>query len=128
MTSRGFSSAIDSPDSTTRNYIDGRAKPGADYLEKLVRRYTHVNLAWLLTGQGEMFLSSSHAAEPRVTYQRSTGGQNQNIGTNDGKAEQVTVEDCQKELNLAQQTIKQLRSQLTDKERIIQLLESQPKK
>lgn len=126
LSSRAFSAALDAPDATTRNYIDGRSKPGSDYLEKVLRTFESVNPAWLIIGEGAVFKDST--SESKALQQKNTGGVN--IVTNHGVAAQHynSIPDCEKDLQVAQDKIAQLTSQLQDKERIIQLLEIQMKK
>ncbi|MCA8830567.1 helix-turn-helix domain-containing protein [Hymenobacter pini] len=138
LTSRAFSASIDVPDATTRNYIDGRSKPSAEYIEKIIRRYAHVNPTWLLTGEGEPL--HDEAAEPRALYQKNSGGNN--IGHNaaggrvtqhiahahamPGQSSVPWTPEMREEFY--EQQIELLKGQLADKERIIQLLEMQLKK
>ena len=46
------------------NYLHGRP-PNADFLQRLCER-KHVNINWLLTGEGNPYLSASLSGPPRV--------------------------------------------------------------
>lgn len=50
-----FSKFIGVSDGTTRMYTTRGSKPGAEYLEKIIRANNRINIEWLLTGEGEMF-------------------------------------------------------------------------
>jgi len=137
ISSRAFSAALDAPDATTRNYVDGRSKPGADYLEKILRRFERVSPDWLLTGAGGMF--RSELGESSTTSQNNSGGNSVGINAGSGKVSQKntavqgqppdnTILLSRQEYSLLQSQIKTLQNQLADKERIIQLLEMQIKK
>jgi hypothetical protein len=125
LSSRAFSTSLDVPDATTRNYIDGRSKPGYDYLEKVARKYPQISITWLLTGEGEM--QADQAEEPRAVYQTKTQVSGINVGHNAGTVAQhfASTAECERELAVVQKENEQLRSQLADKERIIQIQEQQ---
>ena len=129
LSTRGFSKAIGVSDTNTRNYLDRGSKPNSDYLEKIMRRFERVNSQWLLLGQGEMFLSSS---EPASFQQKNSGGNNIGQNTGTGTVTQThnrdTSSELQQQLDAARREIELLKSQLGDKDRIIQLLEMQLKK
>ena len=50
---------------------NGRTKPGCEFLERFIAKYTEINARWLLTGEGEMEDQSSNAVieylEKKVT-------------------------------------------------------------
>ncbi|MCZ2444639.1 MAG: helix-turn-helix transcriptional regulator [Flavobacteriales bacterium] len=43
--------------SSLSHFFSGRNKPGWDFLEKLSLVFPEINLNWLLTGQGNMFVT-----------------------------------------------------------------------
>jgi transcriptional regulator with XRE-family HTH domain len=104
-----FSRALGVSETTIRNYTDRGSKPGADFLEKLVNHFNQVNITWLVSGLGAplSYDSSIEVAEARAA------------GKDDPLQQQYLA---------AQREIELLKSQLQDKERIIQLLEAQLKK
>jgi hypothetical protein len=129
MSVRAFSAALDTPASTTRNYLDKGTKPSTDYIERIAEHFDTVNLHWLITGQGAPFLAGN---QDRITQtgnfnQAGTGNKqvvkgNKGSATNANHSTTIRVEG-QSDLAMANALIEQLRSQLADKERIIQLLE-----
>ncbi|MBO9638423.1 MAG: helix-turn-helix transcriptional regulator [Siphonobacter aquaeclarae] len=50
-----FSKEIGKPRSTIQVILDGRSKPGFDFLELVLLHFPDINPAWLMTGEGEMF-------------------------------------------------------------------------
>ena len=82
-----------------------------------------INPIWLLTGQGEPFLNAN---EPSVSTTTIEGKKNKGIqstGNGTNTINNITLDDCKKDLATAHKEIALLTSQLADKERIIQLLE-----
>lgn len=118
MSVRGFSLEIGSSDTNTRNYLDRGSKPGADYLERIVRRFDAVNGTWLLTGLGEPFLTSHPTMhnENNASVKKTKG----NVQANSGQTvNNITIQDCEKDLAIcrtklegAENEIKLLRQQL----------------
>lgn len=41
--------------------ISGRNKPGYDFIERTASRYPSLNIEWLITGRGKMYLSDAEA-------------------------------------------------------------------
>jgi transcriptional regulator with XRE-family HTH domain len=124
-----FAKVLGVSGSTVRNYFDAErnTKPGYDVLEKLYRSFGHISLPWLLTGEGEPFLQKlTTTDEPTNIYTKKNLGNA--IGTNHGVATQsqgqapAATADCAIKLEAARELIQQLKSQLKDKEDIIQLL------
>jgi hypothetical protein len=111
-----LSRILDTSDSTVRNYIYRDTKPGYDVIEKLYRSFRHINLYWLFGEQGEPLLASPPAgatgsvtASKKITRSLVVG--------NAANATQNQAGDSDKDV-----LIEQLRSQLADKERTIQIL------
>jgi hypothetical protein len=97
MSVRGFSLEIGSSDTNTRNYLDRGSKPGADYLERIVRRFEAINGTWLLTGLGEPFLSNpaTMTNENKARIKKTKG----NIQSNSGQTvNNITMSDCEQDL------------------------------
>ncbi len=111
--------------STLRNYTDRDSKPGYEVLEKLYHSFKHINLHWLFGEPGEPLLSG--AAEAPGVYQRAKNNSGNMMGTNHGTITQTqhhaSSANCEEQLAAAKEVIALLRSQLVDKERIIQFLE-----
>lgn len=119
---RAFSTAIGATDTNTRNYIDRGSKPNAEYLGKLLKRFSDINPTWLLLGEGEPFLAGGTPTTTNTTHINNNSG----IGINTGT---VTLEACQRELEAMkrdavsyQREIELLKGQLEDKNEIITLL------
>jgi hypothetical protein len=123
MSVNAFSKSIDVPGTTTQNYLKRGTSPKTEFLAKILSRFEQINSIWLYTGEGQMLLESGSAAEPSATsIKKNTGN---SITNNRGTATQTQTladHDCAVKLEAAQQLIEQLRSQLQDKEHIIQLL------
>ena len=69
MTQAEFAESIGISQGTLANFTGKRASvPGADVIAKILETYPDVNIAYILTGQGEMFLpkEESPALESRV--------------------------------------------------------------
>lgn len=113
--------AIGSSDTNTRNYLDRGSKPGADYLERILRRFETVNGTWLLTGKGEPFLVAPVPTTSNTAHVKNNSG----IAINNGTAT-ITLEACQRELeNMRrdaasyQREIELLNGQLSAKDALI---------
>jgi len=121
---RAFSTAIGATDTNTRNYIDRGAKPNAEYLGKLLKRFDDINPTWLLLGEGEPFMEKSN--EPRGS---STSEVKNNYGNNVGSNRGGTVTQHQSaganpserdtKLALAEREIQHLREQLAAKDALL---------
>lgn len=137
-----FSRALGVSETTVRNYVDRTSKPSSEILEKIVNTFKQVNLVWLVTGEGEPFLQEAgESAQPSSHHKgnfssnvlgTNYGQSNQNAGTgnpnqhiDDSIAPQYFTpgaNNLEEKLRAAEETIHLLKSQLQDKERIIQLL------
>ncbi|AMJ65923.1 transcriptional regulator [Hymenobacter sp. PAMC 26628] len=130
MSARAFSAAIGSGDTNTRNYLDRGSKPGADYLEKIMRRFETVNSAWLITGDGEPFLPGAPAPGTLTQTQKKNrqsqkGSQGNFIQTNHGVIS-YSIADCEKERDTYKASVESykkevelLREQLAMKDTVI---------
>jgi hypothetical protein len=114
----------------TQNYIGSRqTEPKHEYLAKVVHHFDNVNAHWLLTGEGEPFLSvlSGDVTQTGNFNQAGTsnkqtvrGNRGNVIGTNNGTAiGSVELEDCKRGLNEAQREIEYLRGQLKMQESVL---------
>ena len=111
MSVRAFSAALDTPASTTRNYLDKGTKPSTDYIERIAEHFNTVNLHWLITGQGEHFLFTN-PQNPSTNIDAKKISRSQVINSNKGKA-MINADDNEKDLAAAQREIELLRQQLT---------------
>ena len=114
---RKFARMLDVSDTNIRNYIERGTKPSSDALERLLQNIPHLNPAWLLTGEGEPFLSdSTSGANSEVNYTGNNYGNN--VGSNRGglvtqhHGPHTSPDERDTKLVLAQQEIESLRTQL----------------
>ncbi|HLO89782.1 MAG TPA: helix-turn-helix transcriptional regulator [Lentimicrobium sp.] len=69
ITNNKFASEIGISSGRMSNIATNRNKPDSELLAKIVKRYTNVNMKWLLIGTGEMFLdSTSQVNDSSVPY------------------------------------------------------------
>lgn len=129
MSARGFSMAIGSSDTNTRNYLDRGSKPGADYLERILRRFEAINGTWLLTGRGEPFLTNTPLDQSTTINAEENSGNIQNNTGNAQVTNNIELAECKRDLEATrkdaaayQREIALLQGQLKDKEEIITLL------
>lgn len=134
MSARTFSERIGESPTNTQNYVGKRnAEPRAGYLENILRHFTSVNPLWLLTGNGEPFLPDQQSGTTQTGNFNQSGTSNkQTIKGNKGNIQNnagggntmnnVTLDDCKRDLADAQKEIGFLTSQLAEKERTIQIL------
>jgi len=129
MSARGFSMAIGSSDTNTRNYLDRGSKPGADYLERILRRFEAINGTWLLTGRGEPFLTNTPSDQSTTINAEENSGNIQNNTGNAQVTNNIELAECKRDLEASrkdaaayQREIALLQGQLKDKEEIITLL------
>lgn len=50
-----FASILGIQRSNITHIVDGRNKPSLSFIEKLTAKFPHVNIEWLITGNGEMY-------------------------------------------------------------------------
>jgi hypothetical protein len=123
-----FARTMGVSDTNVRNYLDRGSKPSSEFLETLILNFDTINPAWLLTGKGEPFLSPP-TENPPLTANTKKISRSQVIGSVGGDVHQNTLDPLSAEQHAAlQREIELLRSQLNDKERIIQLLLNQQPK
>ncbi len=88
----------------------GRGSIGSEILEKIVERYKDLSLTWLITGKGNMLLEGN--------YQSS-------IQSGNWSEDEVKYPSNEYVISLLRDKIAVLESALSDKEKIIKLLETQ---
>jgi hypothetical protein len=120
LSARAFSETIGEKPTITQNYVGTRnSMPGADYLEKVMKRFDSINPVWLLTGEGEPFKEGSAPTQ----NQTNISGKKNTVavaGTNNGTAttNNYNLADCEKERDT-------LRIQFDNAQREIELLTGQ---
>lgn len=66
-----FAEIIDIEQKTVWNYLNNRRKPSLEFISKIIAIYPHINLYWLLTGNGSMEVSNTSTNDNNgslVTY------------------------------------------------------------
>jgi hypothetical protein len=127
---RAFSESIGESPTNTHNYTSGDTRPKPEYLKKVLVQFRNINAHWLMTGEGEPFLSDPITGTTQTGNFNQVGtgnkqvvkGKGNVVGTNLGTITHTTLPDCEKDLAAAQKEIALLTSQLADKERTIQIL------
>jgi hypothetical protein len=118
---RGFSLAIGEKPTNTSNYVTGRNKPSAEFLERIILHFGNVNAHWLITGGGEPFLSPptentlSNVNDQKFFRSQVTGtnnGPNNQQQHNTNPSASTQDPDLKTKLTLAEQEIQHLRTQL----------------
>jgi hypothetical protein len=135
-----FAKVLGVSGSTVRNYFDSErnTKPGYEVLEKLYHSFGHINLPWLFGAPG-----SPLVADKLETGTTQTGNSNQagtgnkqtikgnNVGIQNGgavhqyKSKLPVQAEGIDDVEMLKTLVQQLRSQLDDKERTIQILLTQ---
>jgi len=72
LSSTEFAKMIGVQPSTISHILSGRNKPGFDFIQSLLNRFTDVNATWLITGHGAMYIRDMTAAQaqtPQMTDQ-----------------------------------------------------------
>jgi hypothetical protein len=115
---RGFSAVLDTPASTTRNYLDKGTKPSTDYIERISERFQNVNIHWLITGNGEPFLSSHPTmnANSKNDIKKVKGTVQANTGDT---VNNITLDNCQRDLAAAKAEVKALHEQLASRDALL---------
>lgn len=68
-----FSDDIDVSQPFVNQILRGKAKMSSKVINNIMKAYSHVNIEWLLRGDGEMFFSvgKGEVSEPEVEYKPS---------------------------------------------------------
>lgn len=114
---RAFSEAIGDSYSNTQNYIGTRQlAPKHEYLAKVINHYSDVNAQWLLTGQGEPFLSDPQIPSTNLNAKKIS--RSQFVASNQGKAV-MNANEYEKDLTTARKDIERLQEQLATKDALL---------
>lgn len=68
LSATSFAERIGIQRSTLSHLFSGRNKPGFEFLIKITDEFPLLNLNWLITGNGEMYLSSSDEEELKGSH------------------------------------------------------------
>ena len=113
ISARAFSVLIDESPTNTQNYIGKRNSiPGADYLEKIVNHFENVNPIWLLAGRGEPFIGDAPTPPVSISNKKNKGPVQNNTGNNT-ITNNISLNNCQRDLAAAKTENDLLRQQLT---------------
>jgi plasmid maintenance system antidote protein VapI len=55
LTNSKFASILGIQRSNVTHIVDGRNKPSLSFIEKLMSKFPHVNIEWMISGTGEMY-------------------------------------------------------------------------
>lgn len=132
QSARAFSEAIGESPTNTHNYISGGRKPAPDYLKSLLLHYRNINSYWLLTGEGEPFLTdkpessitqtgnnNQSGTSNKQTIKGNKGTIQNNTGSHNTVTNNVKLESCQRDLATAQKEIEHLQVQLRMQETVL---------
>jgi hypothetical protein len=124
MSVRAFSAVLDTPASTTRNYLDKGTKPSTDYIERIAEHFDTVNIHWLITGQGGPFLNSQQGSVTQTGTFNQAGTKNKQTNSNssqEGKAN-AALESANKEIALLREQLAMKDQLLAAKDEMLALL------
>jgi plasmid maintenance system antidote protein VapI len=69
LTNSKFASILGIQRSNVTHIVDGRNKPSLSFIEKLITKFPHVNIEWLMTGTGEMY-KQKETSEQKVEQKK----------------------------------------------------------
>jgi hypothetical protein len=92
--------------------LKAKGSVGSDILERVKDNYTDLSLVWLVTGKGHMLLSPP-------------ASQNEHISSELKEEQQLYFTSKDEVIKLLNKQIAKLETTIADKEKIIQLLESE---
>ncbi len=64
LTQAQFADSIGVGRASVSHILAGRNKPGYDFIERMVSRYSDINLDWLITGKGRMYKKDKDVVMP----------------------------------------------------------------
>lgn len=71
MSISAFARSVDVSDDTIRKILNGKLKPSATVLKKILETYPNINRDWFETGKGEMFTWKNNSGN--TLNEKSTG-------------------------------------------------------
>jgi transcriptional regulator with XRE-family HTH domain len=91
LTNSKFASILGIQRSNITHILDGRNKPSLSFIEKLIAKFPHINIEWLITGTGEMYKQTENHEQkfrqktgdsptlfPEINTIQNTAGQKEN--------------------------------------------------
>lgn len=67
MNNNSFALSIGKSPSNMKPIIDGKTKPGWEMLELILTKYPQINPAWLMKGEGHIFINQKHEVKKEET-------------------------------------------------------------
>ncbi len=64
LTATNFAALIKVNASAVSHILNGRSKPGFDVLDKIAEAFPDIDLNWLITGKGSLYLDKQKSASP----------------------------------------------------------------
>lgn len=129
MKAGAFSRALGISETNIRNYTDRTSKPGFEAIEKIALTFKQVNLAWLVTGEGEPLLTGSTSDQSTTATVKKNSGVIGSHGTQVNFGVPSTFDDCKQQLAVLtaeneglRSTVAALETALSAKEEILTLL------
>jgi len=121
LNANSLSVKIGTSDTVIRSILNGRNKPGFDTLEKIIQTFDGVDVTWLLTGKGEMYIEKKKNSESVPDNKNATTTQEYLDKCLECKKKDETIERLIKMLE-------QLNEKILKYERELELIsENQPK-
>lgn len=108
-----LSHVVGQSDKSIYNYIAGKNTPTYPVLGKIVEKYPDVNARWLLTGEGEVYISEGSGFPSVANIAVGINGPNHQVNGPSDPCAALRTE------------IEHLRQRLADKETIIALMQQQ---
>lgn len=65
MSARQFDISIGTANGYILRMRKNNASVGSDVIERIIKEYPQVNLVWLITGKGDMFIDEQSESKPR---------------------------------------------------------------
>ncbi|MDR0560389.1 MAG: helix-turn-helix domain-containing protein [Prevotellaceae bacterium] len=97
LTKKEFADKIDVNRTNINHILDGRNKPGYDFLHKTLKAFSDINAEWLMTGNGDMYNASHSDHSPTLfEYQEHETPQKEHVDT-DKKQEPEKTEEKKQE-------------------------------
>lgn len=121
LTQEAFSTKVGITRQTVNNAIKGKNLPSGDVLNKIAEAYPYLNMRWLLTGEGTMFMLSNESDIEINNY-----GSNNSFDKMAG-GDLIALEEnnfqMQYENNTLRIKLESLRKEMASKDKIIALQE-----
>lgn len=114
LSSRAFSELTSESLTNTHNYIGTRqAEPRASYLTKVLSRFSNINPAWLMLGEGEPFKEEALPTHNQTNISEKKKAINV-AGANHGTVttNNYTLSDCEKERDILKTQFDSLTKQI----------------